>query len=239
MSGLASTFQEIHRLKRFAKDLQTKIEQGPRQQAAQKNRVARHEELLKQAQENLKLAKVHLHEREVELKTTDEKIKKYEKQQSDIMSKKEYEALKNEIAHARAHIASIEDQILNDFTVIEELTAKVPPAEQALKQVRVEAEAFAKDFEARMREFGQERERTLAQLKEVEASLPIDIGEQYRRISAAMNEDAFSLVENNNCSACYTSLTAQNYNDLRRGSFMVCKSCGRMLYLGGETVAES
>ena len=68
MSGPASTLREIHRLKRLAKDLQTKIEQGPRQQTAQKNKVLRHEEMLKQAQDDLKLAKVHMHEREVELK---------------------------------------------------------------------------------------------------------------------------------------------------------------------------
>jgi predicted nucleic acid-binding Zn-ribbon protein len=234
MSGPGSTLREIHRLKRLAKDLHTKIEQGPRQQTAQKNKVARHEEMLKKAQDDLKLAKVHMHEREVELKTTDEKVKKYEKQLSDIMSKKEYEALKHEISHARGQIGKIEDQVLADLGLIEELAAKVPQAEQALKQVREEAANLAKDFESRMAEFARERDTVQQQLKEAEAQLPGDIGEQYRRIVAARGEDAFAAVENNNCAACYTSITAQNSNDLRRGMFFVCKSCGRMLYLAED-----
>ena len=38
-------------------------------------------------------------------------------------------------------------------------------------------------------------------------------------------------VQGRTCTACYTEITAQNYNDLLQGNFVICQSCGRMLYL--------
>src|SRR5215831_8293978 len=98
MPAPGATLREIHRLRRAAKDLSTRIESGPRQVKAQRAAVARHEENLKKAQDELKHLKVHTHEKEVSLKSATEQIKKYEKQLNDIMSKKEYDALKHELA---------------------------------------------------------------------------------------------------------------------------------------------
>ena len=53
----------------------------------------------------------------------------------------------------------------------------------------------------------------------------------YDRLIASKGEDAMSPVENKNCIACYTGITAQNYHDLVQGKFLLCKSCGRILYL--------
>src|SRR2546428_97975 len=92
---------EIHRLRRHVQELLSRIEAGPRQLKMQHAAIARHEENLKKAQEELKLLKVHTHDKELSLKITSDQIKKYEKQLNDIMSKKEYDALKHEMATSR------------------------------------------------------------------------------------------------------------------------------------------
>jgi predicted nucleic acid-binding Zn-ribbon protein len=38
-------------------------------------------------------------------------------------------------------------------------------------------------------------------------------------------------VEGQSCAACYTEITAQQYNELKQELFVLCKSCGRILYL--------
>ena len=53
----------------------------------------------------------------------------------------------------------------------------------------------------------------------------------YDRLVNAKGEDAMSEVLNKVCVACYTEITAQSYNDLIGGKFLLCKSCGRILYL--------
>jgi predicted nucleic acid-binding Zn-ribbon protein len=226
-----SVLREIHRLRRNAKDLKSRIDQGPRQQQTQKDKVARQEEILRTAQDELKHLKVENHQKEVSLKALDEKIKKYDKQLSDIMSKKEYDALKHELAHARDEVAKLEDQILDVLGEIEERTAKMPELENNLREARAQAAQFERDYEARMASLAQQQQEVLQKLKEVEATLPEDIRPHYERLTNAKGEDALAVLSERTCSACYTEVTAQNYSDLVRGLFVLCKSCGRMLYI--------
>jgi predicted nucleic acid-binding Zn-ribbon protein len=55
----------------------------------------------------------------------------------------------------------------------------------------------------------------------VEATLPQDLVPAYSRLVAVRGEDAMALVEDRNCTSCYTSITAQQYNDLTQGMFVV------------------
>lgn len=231
MSAPGAALREIHRLRKHAKELRLRIEQGPKQLQGQKDKVARQEQILKQAQDEVKQSKVAAHEKEGSLKIVDEKIKKYEKQLNDIMSKKEYDALRHELAHARDQVSKLEDEILTKLTEIEERAARVPEVEKNLQEAKIQAAQVAKDYETRMGDMARQQEEALGKLAEIEATLPEDIRAQYDRLTKLKGEDALSAVEGHTCVACYTEITPQNINDLARGLFVLCKSCGRMLYL--------
>jgi predicted nucleic acid-binding Zn-ribbon protein len=223
--------REIHRYRKNAKDIQTRIEQGPKQLKAQKDKVTRQEENLHKAQGELKHLKVETHQKEVSLKSTDEKTKKYEKQLGDIMSKKEYDALKIELAHAREQAGKLEDEILAVLSEVEEKTARIPELENNLKEGRAQMEQFVREYDERMARLAQEQKEVLQKLADVEATLPEDIKPHYERLTSLKGEDALALVENRTCTACYTEITPQNDNDLMRGLFILCKNCGRIMYL--------
>jgi uncharacterized protein len=231
MPGAGSTLREIHRLRRAAKDLTERIEAGPRQIKAQHAAVARHEENLKKAQDDLKHLKVQTHQKEVSLKAASEQIKKYEKQLNDIMSKKEYDALKHELATTRASEGKLEDEILAAFTDIEERQKRIPELEKTLAQSKAQAAQLEREQESRLADLKRQRDEVQKQLAEQETALPDDIKPHYDRLIGSKGEDALAPVENKTCIACYTGITAQNYNDLTAGRFILCKSCGRILYL--------
>jgi len=223
--------REIHRLRKNAKETQTRIDQGPQKLKAQQDRVARQEDTLHKAQDELKHLKVDTHQKEVSLKTVDEKIKKYEKQLADIMSKKEYDALKTELAHAREQAGKLEDEILGVMAQVEEKAARIPELEKNLKEGRAQVEQFVRDYDERMARFAQEQKDVLQKLAEVEAALPEEIRPHYDRLIKMKNEDALALVEGRICTACYTEITAQSEQELLRGWFILCKNCGRIMYL--------
>jgi predicted nucleic acid-binding Zn-ribbon protein len=231
MASPAEILRELHRLRRFARDLQAKIEQAPRTLKLQEDRVARQEEALRRAQEDLKRLKVAMHEKEGSLKATLQQIGKYEKQQNEAASKKEYDALQHEIDASRKKVRQLEDEILEAMGQSEEDAARLPEHEKLLKQVREEVAQFGRDHESRLAGFAEQRAQTEKQVAEIEATLPADVRQQYARLVNAKGDDALSAVINRTCSACYTEITAQNYNDLSRGAFVLCKSCGRILYL--------
>ena len=111
--------------------------------------------------------------------------------------------------------------------------------EKAVQQAKQESARIVDDIQTRRNELVERLSETHKQLKEVEATLAADVRALYDRLLAGHAEDAMSLVQGRTCAACYTDITAQSYNELMQDRFVVCKNCGRMLYLPAEeTVSE-
>ena len=245
MASTAELMREIHRLRRFARDLKEQIDRAPVQLKAQKARVTRHEDAARDNQDAIKKLKVTVHDREVTLKATHAQIAKHEKQLNESTSKKEYDALKVEIAADKQKGQTLEEEILTAIGESEERTTKVAELDKAVKLVKEEFARFEADAGARQAALKQQLDETQAKLKEVEATVPIDRRSDFdRMVVRGKGVDAFASVENRGCSSCRTDITAQQYNELLTGAFVTCKSCGRILYLPersavGEEDAES
>jgi predicted nucleic acid-binding Zn-ribbon protein len=230
-AGTASTLREIHRLRRHAKNLQDELNRIPLLTKAQHAKVARAETALTEAQEGLKKLKVSIHEKETTNKAIYQTIAKHKKQRNESSGKKEYDALSAEIAVEEHKAQKLEEEILAGMMEVEERTGKIPELEQGVKRAKQECAEFEKGIGERQTNLRTEFERAEADLKEVEVHLPDDIRPQYQRLVAARGEDAMAQVVNRGCVACYTEITAQLYNDLLAGRFVLCKNCGRLLYL--------
>jgi len=231
MAGPAALFRDIHRLRRFARDLQEQIERVPRQLKAQETRVSRQQDLLRQTQEAIRHLKVAAHEKEVSLKSKHGQVARHEQQLQGAGSTKEYNALQAEIAAGKEACLRLEDEILACMAESEEKSAQVPELEKALRQAREEFAAFEKEASARRAGLQEQLNDTLKQLAQAEEQIPPNIRPQYNRIVAAMGADALAAVRERTCSACHTGITAQNHNDLLQEHFVICASCGRIIYL--------
>jgi predicted nucleic acid-binding Zn-ribbon protein len=231
MPGPAVVFREIHRLRRHASDLQEQIDRLPRQSKAQQAKVARQEEALKEAQETIRKLKVSIHDKEVSLKATHAQIAKRRKQFDTVASKKEMDALQAEIAADVAATRRLEDEILTAMTESEEKAAQLPELEKALAQAKKDAAEFEKTATARQEDLTGQLNEALERLRQAEAGVPEKVVPQYQRIVGARGPDALAALQGRTCSACHSEVTAQNYNELLQELFVVCKSCGRVLYL--------
>jgi predicted nucleic acid-binding Zn-ribbon protein len=224
--------REIHRLRRHARDLQNRIEMAPLQLKAHQARVTREEEALREAQDGIKHLKVTTHEKEVTLKTVRQQIQKYEKQREEAGSKKEYDTFQAEITAAQAKVRKLEDEILETMVETEEQTARLPERDKALQQAKADLARFEAEVQVRQADLAEQHRQALAQIATVEATLPEgDLRGLYQRQVRARGEDALSAVENRTCMACYTEITAQQSQDLKMEELVICKSCGRILYL--------
>src|SRR5687767_12017221 len=107
MATPGQILKEINRLRRHVKDLETKLDQGPKAHKAHQLKVVQAEEALTKAQDGVKQLKVHIHEKEVSIKSVQQNIQKLEK--TSVSNKKEYDALRSEIATANTSISKLED----------------------------------------------------------------------------------------------------------------------------------
>ncbi len=238
MPGPAVTMREIHRLRRFIHELQEQLDRAPRQLRAQQAKVTRQEEALREAQDAVKHAKVQIHQKEVSLKSAQDQIAKFQKQLNTAESKKEYDALQAEIKHARADCQKLEDDILAAMLESDERAARVPEQEKAIQQARGEVREFEKGLAERQGVLQSQMAEAQARLTEVETAVPERVRTQFERIVKGMGPDGLAAVRGRTCSACSTEITAQNYNDLLQENFVVCKACGRILYLPEQPPGE-
>src|SRR5579884_1749971 len=185
MSGPAGLFREIHRLRRFAHELQEQIDRLPRQQKAQQAKVARQEEILRQTQDAVKHLKVEVHSKEGTLKALHGQIAKYQKQLNSAESKKEYDALQHEINDAKAACSRLEEEILDALARSEAKTAQLPELEKAVQQAKEEQARFEAAMQERLASYQAQLAETRQQLQEREAILPADLRAPYERLVAA------------------------------------------------------
>ena len=235
MSNPAVLFREIHRLRRYIHELQDQLARAPRQLQVQKNKVARQEELQREGHDHLKKLKVSILEKESALRSTHALIAKHLKQMETASEKKEYDALQLEIKQERELAGRLEDEILAAMAETEERTAKLPELEQNVQKARREFAEWEKGAGERQANLEGQLSGAQAQLQEAEAQLEaklskLDLG-RYQRVVHALGPDALSAVRGRTCTACSTEITAQNHNDLLIGNFVMCKACGRILYL--------
>jgi len=230
MTTAADTLRELHRLHSHIRELKSEMEKGPRLFKTQQARQGRAETAVQEAHDQLKHLKVAVHEKEVTLKSTHQQIAKYEKQQNEAGVKKEYDALQHEIGTARQTCANLEDEILNGMAQIEETAAKIPELERTMKQIREETANFDNEAKARIARLTAELQEATTRLAEVEKDVPGDRA-LYDRLVASHGADAISPVRDKTCSICFGTVTAQQERQLEAGVVVLCKNCGRIMYL--------
>jgi predicted nucleic acid-binding Zn-ribbon protein len=231
MPGPAVILKELHHLRRLIEDLNEKGAEAPRKLSIQEKRLANQENLLTAAKEHLKNLGLQIRDKEGSVKQMQAQIKKYEKQFDEAANKKEYDALKSEIAQEREHISKAEDEILAGMAESDEKTSQLPEVEKTAQKARADFAQFKKDQEELLARYGNEKARAEEALKAAEATLPDDVRPQYLRIVAGKGTDALAGVKGRICSACYTEVTSQMLSELKREMFIQCKNCGRMLYV--------
>lgn len=231
MSGTVAILRELHRHQKHASDLSAEIDRGPKTLQAHQVKVTKQEEKLREAQEGLKRLKLNNHEKEVTLKAKLQQIEKYQRQLNEASSKKEYDALKVEIASTQQECRKLEDEILDGMGELEAQAGRLPEVEREVQKFKQDYAKTVSDVQARRHELTERLSAVHKQIEETRASLPEDVRVQYDRLAAARGPDALSAVEGRTCQSCYTEITAQSYIDLLRGQLVICRSCDRILYL--------
>lgn len=232
MAGPAPTFREIHRLRRYARDLQEQLERLPRQRKAHQARQAKAEQSLKDEQEAIKRLKLAATDKEKTIRQKTELIARYEAQMNTVGSKKEFDALKLEIAHNQELCRKLEEEVFAAMAEGEERTARLPDVEAALAQVRADVAKWEADARPREADLKAQLEQAQKDLKEQEAKLPADLRPMYARTMSSLGADGLAEARDRNCTSCNTEITLQMKEDLQYERFVLCRSCGRILYLG-------
>lgn len=223
--------RDLHRIHQQLSDLHDRQMRGPKQVQARRTNVAQLEQGLKETNEKTKYARVAADEKQLQLKSGEDKITELRRKLNEAASNREYQALLEQIAADEMANSVLEDEILEALGEIDDYQAAGVDARQLLDRGR---EELAK-IEARLTEeavlIQGDVTRLEAELKSSESRLLSEIRDVYYRVMASKGSDGMALVEGEYCGGCYQQIPPNSINRLYLKQPVLCNNCGRLLYL--------
>ncbi|MBN1909561.1 MAG: phospholipase [Pirellulales bacterium] len=232
-NAATESLRTLHRILRDLSDYRSRLRRGPNVVAAHDANVARREAELNDVRETAKKAKMASDAKQGQLRDGEEKVKKIQGQLNAAGSNREYQALKDQIAAVEMANSVLADEILEGLEKLDEFTTKIGETEQVVAKAQAERDRVKKEVNDETPKTQAKIEELEGQLKEAEAGMPEDFIAIYRRAVAAKREDALAPVRGEYCGGCNQKvpLNAINCVLLPEPKPLVCRSCGRMLYV--------
>jgi uncharacterized protein len=231
MPVTAASVRELHRIHRQLSDLRERKERGPRQIKARQANLARFTEELNRLQAEHKAARVRSDQKQLLLKTGEEKIESLKVKLNAAASNREYQALKDQIAADQMAGSVLADEILEVMEKIDQLAAQIAEQQQKIAGSKDELSKSEQGMRDQAGLLDADIKRLDAELQKAEAALPADFRESYQRLVNSKQADAMAEVQGEFCGGCYQQLTPNNMSELSMSLGIFCRNCGRLIYL--------
>lgn len=186
---------------------------------------------LKKHENNVKELQLKRKEKEGELQTKEETIKKYTSQMYQVKTNKEYTALQEEIGRVKADNSLIEEAILKIFDQVDAENKEIASQKEFLKKEEAAMAQEKKELDADTLRIKADADKLKTTRGELAAKVDQKILARYDRILA--NKDGLAVVPivGESCQGCFGRMPAQVINEVRMKSAVICcENCTRILY---------
>lgn len=212
-------------------ELEEAKEQLPRMLNEIRERIADGEGDIQEIKAGAKELQVRKKELEIESESILEAVAKHEKQQFEVKTNVEYQALQKEITDHKIENSRIEDRILE---VMEKIEEKEQLAKGDMEALTREREKLAAE-EARVAGEVAKLDAKIAELKGERDKLLPGVSQavlrKYQRIFANKRDSAIVPLVNYVCGGCHMRLPPQIANNVRKtDELVICENCSRILY---------
>ena len=231
MAVTTAPLRDLHRIHRQLSDLRERVARGPKQIKARETNVARLDEEANVARAQAKGGRVAADQKQLLLKTGENKIEDLRRKLNACSTNREYQALLEQIAADEMTNSVLADEILESLEKVDEFQRLIAAAEDRLSKAREELNKNRHAVQEQQALLEADVVRLEAELKESEVGLPSEIRDAYDRVVKSKGSDAMAAVEGESCGGCCSNLTPNTMNALAMGRIVFCQSCGRLLYL--------
>ena len=234
MNVTADALRKIHRIHRQLTDLRDRLARGPKQVRAADANVTRLEESHQQAQDTLKQARLMCDQKQLQLKSSEDRIADMKRKRNECSTNKEYQALIEQIAADEMATSVLSDEILEIMEKMDEHQKLVEQTDTQVTKAAEELKRLKDRVEGQREQLELDVARSTGELADAEKELPDDFRVEYDRMVKARGDEALTAVDGEMCGGCYQMITPQMLNDLKLARPVFCKSCGRLLYLSED-----
>lgn len=203
----------------------------PEEIAAKKTFVAELRAELESKKSSITQFQLKRKEKEIELESKDNEIKKHNMELNSIKSNAAYKALLSEIETCKKSKNDIENEILDLMETIEKETLTFKDGEKELKIRETEVQSENSKLEDELRKITEETAVLEKERNEFAKNISPELLARYEYIRERRDGVAVAHIEGENCSECRMILRPQVINDVYKiQDLIVCDTCSRILY---------
>ena len=235
MPSTASNLRELHQLHQRAKALRDRLNSGPKTLAARQTTLATRQKAVEEAHKAEQDAKVAVKRHAHTMQVQQGRIDDFTVKLNTVKKNEQYKAIQTQIANDRNAMEKTEGEYLEAMERVDQMKAAKHEADLELKKANDDVEALKALLAANAEGQKAQLAELEAAIVDAEAIIPEEQRDRYRRTVKQRGADALAEVDGSACSGCFTTVTAQNMNELINGhSLLFCMTCGRILYLSEE-----
>ena len=224
--------KRVQSLKNKIIGLETSQELRKQDVQKKKTQIEKEKALAEKKQEERITVQKDIDRKELDLKTDEGKIAKYNVQLNSIKTNKEYSALITEIGSKKADMSILEDEILDTMSRLEMANQGYVKATEALKNEEESLKNLINVVDTEGKEADIEIENIKNEQKKYIDLLDEHSLNNYNRLANIKGGKAIVPVVGNVCGGCSMNITTQTLNELMSCKELVfCRSCSRILYL--------
>ncbi len=224
--------KRVQSLKNKIKELEASQERREQDVQKKKVQIEKEKALADEKQEEKVAVQKDIDRKELDLKTNEGEITKYNVQLNSIKTNKEYSALTTEIGSKKADMSILEDEILDTMSRLEIANQGLEKAKENLRNEEQGLKDLINSVDAEKKETDVEIEKLEGEQKKYIDLLDEHSLNSYNRLSNIKGGKAIVPVIGNVCGGCSMNITTQTLNELMGSKDLVfCRSCSRILYL--------
>lgn len=224
LQGIQAWDREIYQLRETLDEIPSELAEANRHCEEERRQ-------LQKLQGDLKSLQLKQREKEAELDSKEEHIRKYEAQLTQVKTNKEYASLQSEMISLKADNSLLEETIINLIDQVEDIQRNVEAqkkrlleSETVLAQKKMELEEKTNVILGKIDVLTKQKREKIKEVDPEVASL-------YEQIVVKKRGLALVKIEDEVCPACQIQLRPQVVNEVKlKEKVTLCDNCSRILY---------
>lgn len=189
------------------------------------------QEKLSDAQQRYEAAKVRQKTLELDVKTHETNLARYQQQMMTIKTNKEYDALIAEIDSIKSAVSARETELLETIETISVLEKDIATLSERRAQIEENNSKQLAILQEKVNSIGDKISQKVAFRQEVISTISRPTLSTYERVRKGKGGQAVVAVRSRACGSCYRGLTPKKIQEIKRGDrIYTCDNCGSMLF---------
>ncbi len=233
-----SNLLKLQEIDYFLGELERSKEYLPDMMENLKRELAESQLKYETALSDLEDAKLKQKNIELEVKTKESDLQKYQQQMMSIKTNKEYDALVAEIDTIKTSISSMETELLETIDLISTLESNIEEFQEKLTQTKDNNGKQLAILQEKIDTIGDKVSAKNSERDLVTTEISRQVFSIYDRVRKGKGGSAVVPVKSRACGACFKALTPKKIQEIRKSvKILTCDNCGRLLYWDADISA--